>query len=266
MTLRPLIAAGLLMAGVAAQAPAAEWSGADIVFLGEIHDNPGHHARQAEIVRELNPRAVIYEMLTPEQAERITQGLVYDPVAMAEALEWEESGWPDFSMYHDIFIAASQAEHEGAGVPREAARAALERGVAAAFGTAEEAAAYGLDAPLPAAEQAAREAEQDAAHCGALPETALPGMVAVQRLRDAVIARAALEAFRRHGGPVAVITGSGHARTDRGAPAYIARVAPEVRVFALGQGEAGGGAPAGGFDRVETAAPVARGDPCDAFR
>ncbi len=29
------------------------FDGADVVFLGELHDNPAHHARQAEIVARL---------------------------------------------------------------------------------------------------------------------------------------------------------------------------------------------------------------------
>jgi uncharacterized iron-regulated protein len=90
-------------------------------------------------------------------------------------------------------------------------------------------------------------------------------MVAVQRLRDAVLARAVVQAMAETGGPVAVITGNGHARRDWGVPAYLSRVAPEWEVFVLGQTEAG--APlAGGFDAVLSAPAVDRPDPCAAFR
>jgi uncharacterized iron-regulated protein len=136
-------------------------------------------------------------------------------------------------------------------------------GLAESFGDG--AATYGLTEPLPETEQAAREALQMAAHCDALPEEMLPGMVAVQRLRDAVLARAVVQAMEETGGPVAVITGNGHARRDRGVPSYLGRVAPDLEVFVLGQTE--DGAPLqGGFDEVVSTPAVDRPDPCAAFR
>ena len=36
---------------------------------------------------------------------------------------------------------------------------------------------------------------------------------------------------------MAVITGNGHARRDHGMPAYLARVAPDLTVYVLGQTE-----------------------------
>lgn len=249
-------------------APAAHAAGgdfaADVLFLGEQHDNPAHHARQAQIVSEVGPSALVFEMLTPEQAARITPGLIADEAALGAALGWADSGWPDFAMYYPIFAAAPEAAFFGAAVPRDEARRVMSEGVIAVFGDA--APTYGLTEPLPEAQQQTREALQLAAHCDAMPVEMLPMMVDIQRLRDAFLARAALAAFEQTGGPVAVITGNGHARLDWGAPAALARVAPEVTVFALGQGEQGMGEPEGGFDLVEVTDPVDRGDPCEAFR
>src|SRR6056297_632256 len=235
----------------------------DVAILGEVHDNPAHHAEQARRVAALDPRALVFEMLTPDQAARVTPSLIADPDAMEEALGWSESGWPAFPMYHPIFAAAPDAAIYGAQVPRDAARGVFETGAAEAFGP--EAAAYGLTEPLPEADQEMREAMQMAAHCDALPEKMLPGMVAVQRLRDAVLARAVVQAMEATGGPVAVITGNGHARRDWGVPAYLVRVAPDLDVHVLGQTE--DGAPlAGGFDEVVSAPAVDRPDPCAALR
>ena len=39
---------------------------ADIVVLGEIHDNPEHHRVQAEIVAALAPAALVFEMIPQE--------------------------------------------------------------------------------------------------------------------------------------------------------------------------------------------------------
>lgn len=236
---------------------------ADVVFLGELHDNPAHHLRQAEYVAELSPTALVFEMLTQAQADLVTPELVADEAALEAALGWNASGWPDFSMYYPIFAAAPEAAYFGAAVPRDVARAAMAEGMASAFrGDAD---AYGLTAVLPEGQQAEREALQLAAHCDAMPAEMLPVMVDIQRLRDAELAYSAVQAFEAHGGPVVVITGNGHARMDWGAPVYLMAAAPGLRVMSLGQGEEDV-PPSGLFDVVESAPEVDRGDPCAAFR
>ncbi|MCK0149987.1 ChaN family lipoprotein [Marivita sp. S6314] len=240
------------------------FDGADVVFLGELHDNPGHHARQADYVVALQPTALVFEMLTQAQANLVTPDLVADEVALEAALGWADSGWPDFSMYYPIFAAAPEAAVFGAAVPRETAKGVMETGVVAAFRG--DGARYGLTTPLPEDQQATREALQLSAHCDAMPQEMLPLMVDIQRLRDAELAYSAVQAFEAYGGPVVVITGNGHARLDWGAPVYLMEAAPGVRIAALGQAEDGAGAPLGAFDLVETSPPADRGDPCEAFR
>ena len=234
---------------------------ADVVVLGELHDNPYHHVRQAEIVADLKPRALVFEMLTRDQALAHLPG--GDEAALAQAFDWANSGWPDFAMYYPIFSSAPDALVLGAGVPRSTARAAMKDGLIAAFGNGAE--AYGLTVPLDEAERKAREALQMAAHCNALPNDILPAMVDIQRLRDAELARTTLRAFELTGGPMVVITGNGHARSDWGMPAYLKHAAPDLTIVALGQGE-GAIAPEGTFDVVEMTAGVERADPCEAFQ
>lgn len=256
-------ALGFLIFAPTALAAGGVFDGADVVFLGELHDNPAHHLRQAAYVTEIAPTALVFEMLTQAQADLVTPDLVADEAALEAALGWNDSGWPDFSIYYPIFAAAPEADYFGAAIPRDVARQAMAEGMAEAFrGDAE---AYGLTAPLPDAQQAEREALQLAAHCDAMPEEMLPVMVNIQRLRDAELAYSAVQAVEAHGGPVVVITGNGHARMDWGAPVYLMAAEPDLRVAALGQGEEGA-APSGVFDVVETSPPVDRGDPCDAFR
>lgn len=235
---------------------------ADIVILGEVHDNPAHHARQAEIVAEVAPTALVFEMLTSAQAGAHLPGA--DAATLEAAFGWSEGGWPDFTMYYPIFAAAPDAAIYGAQVPRSAARAAMQAPLEESF--AGDADRFGLTEPLPKAEQEAREAMQLRAHCDALPADFLPGMVKIQRLRDATLAQAALAALNDTGGPVVVITGNGHARTDWGMPRYLSRAAPNVDIISFGQGEAEQ-APAGTFDLIEDDAPaVDRPDPCAAFK
>lgn len=233
---------------------------AQIVILGEQHDNPDHHVRQAAWVAALNPRAMVFEMLTSEQIP--DAAAQWETQAELDALlGWTGSGWPSFDMYFPIFAAAPDAVLYGAGVPRAALRSALEKPLSAHPLAAD----YALDQPADPAEQAKREQLQADAHCGALPEEMLPMMVDAQRLRDVTLADAALTALEQGGGPVVVITGNGHARADWGVPAFIARANPDVRVFSLAQGE-DGAAVQGAFSATLDAPAPERGDPCAAFR
>lgn len=245
-------------------APVALLAGAfDVYVLGEVHDNPEHHREQARRVEVIQPAAMVFEMITEDVAAAVSPSDRAAEARLRAALGWDESGWPDFSQYYPIFAAAPEAALFGAEVRRDVARRAMQEGAAAVFSG--DAAAFGLTEALPEAEQAAREDLQMAAHCDALPEEMLPLMVEVQRLRDATLALRALEALEATGGPVAVITGNGHARRDWGMPALLARAAPEVRVHVLGQGETGS-EPGGAFDEVVIAPPPEREDPCATFR
>jgi uncharacterized iron-regulated protein len=250
--------------GCSASEPTPAARAADIVFLGEQHDNPTHHAVQAAWVSALQPKALVFEMLTAEQAERITSDNRTDEYGLEAVLEWNASGWPDFSMYFPIFAAAPEAEIRGAGVPRSQIGDLMQQDLTSVLGV-EISARFGMDQPLPRTQQETREALQASAHCDALPPEMLPMMVDVQRLRDAALAQAALDAFSETGGPVVVITGNGHAREDWGAPFMVRLAMPDIAVFSLGQGEEGQ-APQGGFDVVVDGPAVDRGDPCDAFK
>jgi uncharacterized iron-regulated protein len=241
----------------------ARLSAAQIVVLGESHDNPAHHAFQAEMVDRLAPKAVIYEMLTADQAALVEPRLIDDMALLEEKLGWNASGWPDFEMYYPIFKTSQTARVYGAAVPRDAARQAMQDGLAIAFGP--DAGIFGLLDDLAEDQQTAREALQMTAHCDALPANLLPAMVDVQRLRDARLAQVALQALDETGGPVVVITGNGHARTDWGMPATLARARFGAKVESVGQGE-DNQAPTGDFDMLVMSPQVQRDDPCLAFR
>lgn len=232
---------------------------ADVLILGEVHDNAEHHLNQARAVFSLQPKAVVWEQLSAEAAAGVPEDLG-DPAAVARALRWGESGWPEFAMYYPIFVAARDARHYGAEVPRGFARRAVTEGALAVMPDGP-----GLARELPEEEQTAREAEQMAAHCDAMSPDMLPGMVQAQRLRDAYLAQAVLDALAEVGPPIAVITGSGHARKDWGVPAVLAEVAPGVSVLSVGQVE--GAAPDHApFDLWVATETIDRTDPCLAFR
>lgn len=235
---------------------------ADVVLLGEVHDNGVHHENQARALRALQPAAVVFEMLSPDQAGFVTETPARD-AALGAALGWDDSGWPDFALYLPVFGALGDARVYGMAVPREELRSVFEKPLAEAFGP--DAARFGIDAPLSGPEQIAREAFQMEAHCDALPEHLLPGMVAAQRMRDAAFARTTLQALEDTGGPVAVITGTGHVRRDWGMPVALALAAPDVSVLALGQvEETAPDAPP--YDLWLVTEAAERDDPCIAFQ
>ncbi|MEM1383725.1 MAG: ChaN family lipoprotein [Pseudomonadota bacterium] len=246
---------------------------ADIAVLGEIHDNQIHHERQAWLVDALDPVGVAFEMV-PEASEEgiavfLEQGGERDEIG--PAIGWERLGWPDWDLYRPIFAAAEDALITGGGVARADLRRVSGSGAAAVFGR--DADLAGLTESLPQAEQATREADMVAAHCDRLPLEAARAMVEAQRLRDARFAEAALRARPAGEGTAVLITGNGHARSDRGVPVYLARLEPEVSVLSLGQLELRPGqerfdeyAAETPYDFVWFAPRPDRPDPCDSFQ
>ena len=142
------------------------------------------------------------------------------PDALAAAVHWDQSGWPPFALYRPLFALALRERWPivAAGLPRGAAMQ-----LARDPGT--------LDPRSPSASVSRSRsrprptrlrAEMREAHCGLLPEAMLGAMVLIQRVRDAQFARHLYDAAARGSGAV-LITGNGHARTDRGVPAALSR-------------------------------------------
>jgi uncharacterized iron-regulated protein len=211
--------------------------GAPYVLLGEKHDNPDHHVLQTRMLEALvaagRRPAAAFEMLTPAQAPALARHLAAHPrdaAGVAKAVEWEKSGW-DWAMYEPIVRVAVEA-----GLPIVAANLdsaqvrAVSRGGVGALDPAF-VARHGLGVPLPADQERQIVEEIRDSHCGHAPERMLAGMVAAQRARDARLAEAMVDAPGRDG--AVLITGAGHVRRDRGVPAYLARVAPGVRVASV---------------------------------
>ena len=256
-----LIVVGAVAAACSAAGQPAAMEDADVVILGEVHDNPDAHLGQAALISRLQPTAVVFEMLTAEAATATADVDRSDATAMEAATDWRESGWPPFAMYAPIFEALGSAQIVGAAVPRDRAREAFSEGALTVFDG--DGVRFGLDQPLPANEQEAREALQFAAHCDAVPMEMMPGFVEAQRLRDATFAQSVLDTLEVHGPPVVLITGNGHARTDWGVPAKIAQAAPTVTTYAVAFVESDTDMP---FDEVNIVPPAQRPDPCAQFR
>jgi uncharacterized iron-regulated protein len=257
--------------------------GADFVLLGEKHDNPDHHRLQAWLVESIARAGarpvIVFEMISRDRDAALGAAIAAhpdDPDAVAAALDWAQSGWPEFALYRPIFAAAlaSRLPIAAGDVPRSDL-ARLRRGGLDALPAAERA-RLALDPPPSEEARRAFADEVRESHCGMAPEAMIDAMIDVQRVRDATLADALLGSGASGGG--VLIAGAGHVRGDRGAPLYLARRAPEKRVLALAFVEAPR-EEAGREDPSERAARLGREfdlvwftprvddeDPCERFR
>ncbi|WP_299547578.1 ChaN family lipoprotein [uncultured Tateyamaria sp.] len=256
-----LIAAAATLSTAAFLSAATDWSdfSGDVLIMGEFHNNPQHHAEQATAVQVIQPKAVVFEMLTPDEAQALSD-LPQDRGAITAAIDGFH--WSNIADYADILAASPVIV--GAAPTREDMRAAFSTGAAEVFGP--DADIYGLDQPLAEDEQAIRELNQFDAHCEAMPLEMMGGMIEAQRLRDAAFARTVIDALDTYGSPVVLITGNGHARMDWGVPVYLMRTRPELDVTSIGQGERQE-PPDGVFSwTLNGAASPDRDDPCAVFQ
>ncbi len=240
---------------------------ARFVAIGERHDNPAHHVVQARVVKALRPTGIAFEMI-PKAHEEAVNLLRREDASrddLATALDWEDSGWPDFAHYASIMEAAPEAYIAGGGLSRDSLSAIYKQG---APGLGEDMTIrYGLDEPLSADVEAAMLNEQYEAHCGLLDRARLSPMVSVQRAWDASYA----EAWRRAGlhgkGRVVLICGNAHARLAGGAPAYLKKAIADATVAAIGQTEHGDEpVSAELYTATISSARPERGDPCERMR
>ena len=259
---------------------------ADFVMLGEKHDNADHHRLQARLLRamtEAGRRPVLgFEMLTSRQAPALRSHLAERPrdaSRLGTAVGWQMSGWPEWAHYqaiaqvaldYDLTIAAP-------GLSRELVRRLGTEGLQAL--EPDQVSRLELDAPLERALEAAMTEELRIAHCDELPQSLLPLMVRIQRARDGVMADNLVAAAAQAGADGgALITGAGHARRDRGVPAFIARLRPGATQASLAFLEVEAERPAPGayaelygtdrlpFDAVWFTPRVDDRDPCEQLR
>lgn len=186
------------------------------VVVGEQHDNPDHHALQLWLSRELAARrpqgSVLLEMLNPSQQTRVDQVQAETragrpPLDAIRALAWQP-GW-DWAMYGALvryqlrqpypLLAANLDREEIIRIYQQ--RPALQG-----------------QASTAAAVQQRLQRDIRESHCGLLPESQVPAMLAVQQQRDRRMAEALLAAPR----PSLLLAGAFHARKDLGVPLHLA--------------------------------------------
>jgi uncharacterized iron-regulated protein len=268
---------------------------AQVLLLGEVHDNMLHHRIRGSLLLDwvrsepARPAALVFEHFdrehdealrrvqrrsageapVPRQRGRGDGGAGLDEWLDAARFDRNAWGWP---AHRPLFAAAreSGATWIAANFSRDAARQL--RGEAAKE----------VDPALRAVVEASRwsaQAQQAldqallAGHCGQLPQSALPAVARVQRLRDAALALPLLDGAERRS---LLLAGNGHVRRDHGVPLYLGALEREALV--IGFEEAGAEPAADLAEAVGTAraadygsaydfvcltpAAAGRGDPC----
>lgn len=261
-------------------------AGARFVLLGEIHDNPDHHALQAHLLAAASEAgrrpAVVLEMLARDRqgdVDAYLGGGQATAEGFGAALGWAQSGWPDYAIYRPVIEVAVERDLPiiAGDTPREERRKVAAEG-AEVLG-AERIAALRLAEPLGEAADAVLLDTLFDGHCALMPREALTPLVAVQRLRDATLADAMISGGISGGGEGAVlIAGSGHVRKDLGVPRYLEWREPDAASVAVGFVEvaedrtepalyAGGSAEAPPpYDYLWFTPRQQRGDPCESLR
>ena len=221
--------------------------GGGIVLLGEVHDNPEHHAVRGDILwprldkvvptHGLRPAAVFEHIRTNQQAgldsfyRHVRNRRLWRASDLLRELDWKNTGWPAAEMFYPLFDAALRAKQ-----PIYPGNAVRERMRLLVRGqdqpTDEETARLKLAQALPQALLGTLASELEGSHCGALPATAIPTMSLAQRYTDAHLAEALVKAAEKHGGAF-LLAGNGHVRTDRGVPWYLRQLAPQRKVVAV---------------------------------
>jgi uncharacterized iron-regulated protein len=209
----------------------------ELALLGETHDNADHHRLQAWLIDRIAKHrkpTVVMEMISVDQSKKLRLYLANpdaNAAGLGEALEWAESGWPDWLLYQPI--AESLFRVGLPLLPGDPSRHAIRSVGSGGLDHIErvELTRLALNAPLsPELSEALRQDIKES-HCNLLPEGSLDPMTQVQRYRDAALARALIDASKGEG--AILIAGNGHVRSDRGVPWYLFRQEVEPRISSV---------------------------------
>lgn len=195
------------------------------VIVGEQHDNADHHAVQLWLLQNLGRQrpqgSLLLEMLTPDQQARVdvVRRFPKPPADLPVELAWQE-GW-DWNLYGPIVRFAFTQ-------PYPLLAANLDNSEIRAF--------YRQPPVLQGERSNAESVKNELAgqisdsHCGLLPQSQMPAMLAVQQQRDRRMATGLLAAPA----PALLFAGAFHARKDVGVPLHVLDLgAPEAPVVLM---------------------------------
>ena len=197
------------------------------LIVGEQHDNRDHHQLQLWLLQAMGQRrpqgSLLLEMLTPDQQPRVdaVRRAPTLPNDLPGALAWQP-GW-DWDLYGPIVRFAL-------GQPYPLLAANLDNSQMRAF-YKQPPMLSGARSNAPAVKEVLLEQISES-HCGLLPKSQMPAMLAVQQQRDRRMAERLIAAPT----PSLLFAGAYHARKDVGVPLHVLdlgeREAPTVLLLA----------------------------------
>jgi len=185
------------------------------VLVGEQHDNPDHHALQLWLLRQLAAQrpqgSLLMEMLNPDQQAKVDAAQAdtragQPPANVYQAVSWQ-ANW-DWSVYGAVVTYALSQ-------PYPLLSANLDR--AQIMQIYQQRPTLSGEASTTQQVQATLLEDIRESHCGLLPESQMPAMLAVQQQRDRHMA----ERLSTAPTPALLLAGAFHVRKDLGVPLHL---------------------------------------------
>ncbi|MCF8198261.1 MAG: ChaN family lipoprotein [Sulfuritalea sp.] len=202
---------------------------AEVLLLGETHDNPEHHRLQLEVL-QVHVASGAKPALLMEQLNIDQQGAIDAALRDEKSLAPLMPGWI-WKHYEPLIAFAKRT-----GISLRAAnlqRSAIHPIVRTGFSTlaAGETRRLALEAVWNDNLQKYMSQLIEESHCGQITPQLRDGLVRAQRVRDATMADSVLGKIEEG---VVFILGRGHARRDIGVPRYLEARRPGTRVLSIG--------------------------------
>ncbi len=236
--------------------------GADIVLLGELHDNLLHHETRGRLIARFagKGRTVVAEHLPQGGPVRFDADTRDDLVASG----LDPAGW-DWPAHEKLYepIRAGGTPLVGGNLPKDEARRIFMQGQSA---LPERMARTYEQARLDGTAEKALDRDLIDGHCGKLPDRYLQRMRFAQRMTDIAMAHSLLDHQ-----PSVLVAGNGHVRKDYGVPQVIGAVAPALKLISVGFVERSADSQelinslVGRYDFIWLTERAERKDPCENF-
>lgn len=192
---------------------------ADVILIGEKHDNPDHHMLEQRILSALaeQPAEVVLEMLDDSQSSLLT---ALDREAqgnqLKQNLQWNDKGWAWESYGPLVELAVSSGFKLTAGnLSREQVKKIYQRGSEEL--TADDRLTSALSVNDEIKQTLLTEIYEQ--HCKMMPRETLHPMLSIQLARDARMASAIVDSEAPQ---VVLVAGAYHVRKDSAVPLHLA--------------------------------------------
>ena len=210
---------------------------ADLLLFGEVHNNKDHHRIQARFLNSLLKKkkagAFLLEHLIESQEDRLQEMSPKEvSIATGETIKWSQ-GWDDWTWYRGMIALWKEAEGRvvAASFPRKKAMQIVMSQEQDLI-SREESIDLGFSKAMNKGHRAKLVDIMKKSHCGHLPKSMEGGMIRVQRLKDAYMAKRVL-ANQKSDRLNILLAGNGHTRTDWGVPSYLKKGKAKLKAISI---------------------------------